>query len=82
MAESLVDTDPRIPPRFPTRGHRIHTTEGAVVYHRDRADIIRNILVDVVTAYNIVTGGHRRIPQAPPRPPVIDEATESSSEEY
>ena len=86
MAESLVDAHPDIPARFPAAGE-VHTTDGAMNYQLRRADILRHILIDVTTAYNIAMGGRRHIPRAPPRPVFYSSGSGSedareSSEEY
>ena len=86
FAKSLVEADARIPHRFPP-SIEVVCTDAAVLYHRRRADILYNILVDVVAAYNIATGGRRQIPRAPPSPlgVLTDDSAEDASppsEEY
>ena len=83
IAESLVDADPRIPPACPPPEADVWTTDGAVIYQYQRANILREMLIDVTAAYNIATGQPaRRLPV----PPVVDpgvsptSGTESDSE--
>ena len=84
IAESLVDSDVRIPPACPPPAADVWTTDGAVIYQYKRANILREILIDVTAAYNIATGQPAR---ELPKPPVVDPGvsptsdTESDSEE-
>ena len=54
-AKNLVAADARIPPLIPPPS--IQSTHACLMYHRARAETIREILVEVTAAYNIATGG-------------------------
>ena len=76
IAESLVDADPRIPPACPPPEADVWTTDGAVIYQYKRANILREMLIDVTAAYNIATGQPaRRLPV----PPVVDPGVSPTS---
>ena len=63
-ADDLVAADTRIPPLIPPP--TIKSTHACLMYHRERAETIRKILVEVTAAYNIATGGPQHILPVPP----------------
>ena len=77
IADRLVAADPRVRPATPPP--YVQTAEDEARYHKQRAVVLRNILVQVTCAYNVTTGEpalHLPVP-----PPQFEEDEESVLDE-
>ena len=75
IANGLVEADPRV--ASPTPPPHVQTAEAEARYHKQRAQVLRNILVQVTCAYNVATGEPAlHLPLPPPQAEVEEESME------